>query len=66
MFKILQLTDLHFGDLYPESIQINEATKALITRLIQTNQPDFIAITGDVVYSKAANSLSTFEHHPVK
>lgn len=61
MLKILQLTDLHFGNLYPESIQINEATKALITRLIHTNQPDFIAITGDVIYSKAPNSLSTFE-----
>ncbi|ARQ06188.1 Phosphodiesterase YaeI [Macrococcoides canis] len=60
MFKILQLTDLHFGDLLPESSHIDQVTKALITRLIHTNQPDFIAITGDLIWSKVSNSLTTF------
>ncbi|UTH12020.1 metallophosphoesterase family protein [Macrococcoides canis] len=60
MFKIMQLTDLHFGDLLPESSHIDQVTKALITRLIHTNQPNFIAITGDLIWSKAPDSLSTF------
>ncbi|QIH77556.1 hypothetical protein GTN30_02650 [Macrococcoides canis] len=60
MFKILQLTDLHFGNLLPESSHIDQVTKALIMRLIHTNQPDFIAITGDLIWSKPPNSLSTF------
>lgn len=61
MYKILQLTDLHFGALLPESHHIDQVTKSLITRLINEHQPDFIAITGDVIWSLTSDSLSLFK-----
>ncbi|MCU7558452.1 metallophosphoesterase family protein [Macrococcus capreoli] len=61
MYKILQLTDLHFGALLPESNDIDNVTKALIKRLIDTHEPDFIAITGDVIWSLTPNSFTVFQ-----
>lgn len=61
MFKILQLTDLHFGTITKESNLIDDVTKSLITRLVNTHNPHFIAITGDLVWSLTENSLETFE-----
>lgn len=60
MFKILQLTDLHFGEINKDSHQKDEATKMLITRLVQEHSPHFIAITGDVIWSLAPKSICTF------
>lgn len=61
MFKILQLTDLHFGEILQESPQIDNVTKTLIKRLIKENNPDFIVITGDLIWSLSPNSLKTFQ-----
>lgn len=60
MFKILQLTDLHFGDIHPDSQRGDAATKELITRLVDEHSPDLIAITGDLIWSLAKESLVTF------
>lgn len=61
MYKILQLTDLHFGELLQGSEDKDIDTKRLITRLINENTPDLIAITGDVIDSLATNSLTLFK-----
>ena len=49
-FKILQLTDLHWvvSDSYKEK---NDSTYNLIRKLIHTERPDVVIMTGDVVVS---------------
>lgn len=60
MFKILQLTDLHFGEIHEESRDRDVATKELVIRLVNEHTPNLIAITGDLIWSLAKKSLSTF------
>lgn len=60
MLKILQLTDLHFGEIHEESRDRDAATKALISRLVMEHRPQFIAVTGDIIWSLAKKSLQTF------
>lgn len=56
--KILQLTDLH---LCPEVPQETEKVLARIDFLVETERPDFIAVTGDVLWGKPARGiLKTF------
>ncbi|NTV78005.1 MAG: metallophosphoesterase family protein [Clostridiales bacterium] len=45
-FKIMQLTDIHYDD----GCLADEKTIELIEKLIQSESPDFIMITGDTVY----------------
>ena len=44
-FKIMQMTDLHFG----ESDDMDLKTQELIKNLIEKENPDYIAVTGDIV-----------------
>ena len=48
-FRILHLTDLHFVADRPEE---SEKTFARMDYMVETEKPDFIAITGDVIYGK--------------
>ena len=44
-FKIMQLTDTHFG----ESLEADERTIDEIKDMIRKEEPDFVAVTGDIV-----------------
>ena len=44
-FKIMQLTDLHFG----ENMEADEKTVEEIQDMIRKEEPDFVAVTGDIV-----------------
>ena len=50
-FKVMQLTDLHFGEVGQS--HLDHETLTMIKSLITKEQPDFIAITGDVVSGQA-------------
>ena len=50
-FKVMQLTDLHFGE--AGQSHLDHETLAMIRSLVSKEQPDFIAITGDVVSGQA-------------
>ncbi|MDF2542907.1 MAG: hypothetical protein K0S47_2625 [Herbinix sp.] len=45
-FKILQFTDIHFT----HDNEVDHRTTALMERIIQAEQPDFIIATGDTVF----------------
>ena len=53
-FKILQLTDIHFG----EGKKYNEQNYQLVKNLIEWEKPDFVAVTGDVVSGYAWDGLT--------
>lgn len=53
-FKILQLTDLH---LHPQMLPENRKTLDNIDFLVKLERPDFIAITGDVLWGTPANMV---------
>lgn len=50
-FKIMQLTDLHMISKYPEEYQ---KVLSRIDKMAALEKPDFIAITGDMIYRKPA------------
>ena len=50
-FKVMQLTDLHFGE--PHAELLDNETLHIIKSLIGKENPDFIAITGDIVSGQA-------------
>ena len=56
-FKILQLTDIHLGG---SVLSIREDTKALKAcyRLIQETTPDFVVVTGDLVFQQQCSSYA--------
>lgn len=56
--KILQLTDLHFGS-FPFD-EVDKKTLRLIEKLVKENEIDFLAITGDVIWSSTLNALEVF------
>jgi 3',5'-cyclic AMP phosphodiesterase CpdA len=52
-FRILQLTDLHtIAD--PSYRELNDSTLQLIERLVRSERPQLIAITGDIIVSGGA------------
>lgn len=55
-FKIMQLTDLHLGEV--PSNQEDKKTYAGIKKTIETNTPDLILFTGDIVYSSKEQSAA--------
>lgn len=63
-FKILQLTDIHLGG---SVLSIREDTKALKAcyRLIQETTPDFVVVTGDLVFPMGIMSFSFNNNAPV-
>lgn len=46
-FKIVQFTDLHWKDGRPEDLR----TRQLMRTVIETEQPDLVVFTGDVIYT---------------
>lgn len=48
LFKIMQLTDIHYTD----DSEDDHRSVDMIGRLIRLEQPDFIMVTGDTVYGK--------------
>ncbi|MDD7363571.1 MAG: metallophosphoesterase [Peptoniphilus sp.] len=57
--KILQLTDVHFAS-YPFEGK-DKKTEALIRKLIDSNRPEMIAVTGDLVWGVERESLGIVE-----
>jgi len=52
-FKIVQFTDLHWiNDLQHKTV--NDSTLMLMKKIIETEKPDLVVFTGDVVVSKGA------------
>ncbi len=47
-FKLLNLTDVHFSD-YGYRMFLNPEHELLMRRLIETEKPDMIMLTGDIV-----------------
>lgn len=54
-FKVMQLTDLHLGE---SRLHLDYETLTMIEHLIDKEQPDFIAITGDIVSGQAWDQKS--------
>lgn len=44
-FKFVQLTDIHFG----ENLEKDLKNQDVIRTIIESEQPDFVVVTGDVV-----------------
>lgn len=53
-FKIIHLTDLHFVSTRPEEVA---KTFARMDFIVEAEKPDFIAITGDVIFGKPARQM---------
>ena len=53
-FKIMQFTDLHFVSTRPEEVA---KTFARMDFIVEAEKPDFIAITGDVIFGKPAKQM---------
>lgn len=50
-FKIVQFTDMHFGDGKEEERESDGRTAALVRSVIAAEQPDLIVLTGDMIWS---------------
>ncbi|WP_373230709.1 metallophosphoesterase family protein [Cohnella sp.] len=50
-FKIVQFTDMHFGDGKEEERESDGRTAALVRRVIAAEQPDLVVLTGDMIWS---------------
>ncbi len=63
-FKILQLTDIHLGG---SIMSISEDTKALKAcyQLITASRPDFVVVTGDLVFPLGIMSFSFNNNAPI-
>lgn len=63
-FKILQLTDIHLGG---SSSSVMKDYKALTAcyKLFETIQPDFVVVTGDLVFPLGVMSLSLNNTAPI-
>lgn len=53
-FKIMQFTDLHFVSTRPEEVA---KTFARMDFIVAEEKPDFIAITGDVIFGRPAHDM---------
>ena len=62
-FKVMQLTDLHFGEV--NNSHLDHETVHFIRSLVAKENPDFIAITGDIVSGQAWDRLQPnfWEHN---
>lgn len=58
--KILQVTDLHLGTFPYEKDDLK--TVKLVKKLIEKNEPDLIAFTGDVICSASTQALDVFKN----
>lgn len=63
-FKILQLTDIHLGG---SVLSITQDTKALRAcyALLQETKPDFVVVTGDLVFPMGIMSFSFNNNAPI-
>lgn len=51
-FKIIQFTDIHIGDNSPNHREKDDRTVSLMERIIASEQPDLVVLTGDLHWSK--------------
>jgi len=51
-FKIIQFTDMHFGDGSGEDREKDERTAALVEKVIASEKPDLVVLTGDLNWSE--------------
>lgn len=63
-FRILHLTDIHLGGSVSSSYKDYQALEAC-RRLIEYTQPDFIIVTGDLVFPMGIMSFSLNNESPV-
>lgn len=63
-FRILQVTDIHLGGSFLSMSKDKLALQA-VYRLIQQTKPDFIIVTGDLVFPMGAISFSVNNRAPV-
>lgn len=52
LFKIVQITDLH----YKLGVKASEQGLACVREMVQTERPDLVVVTGDIIYSAPADS----------
>ena len=52
LFKIVQITDLH----YKLGVKTSEQGLACVREMVQTEKPDLVVVTGDIIYSAPADS----------
>lgn len=52
LFKIVQITDLH----YKLEVKASEQGLACVREMVQTEKPDLVVVTGDIIYSAPADS----------
>lgn len=57
-FKIVQFTDLHIGEDAKNEHDVK--TLAGMDRVIQDEQPDLIAVTGDLIWSSETNTANNY------
>ena len=55
-FKIIQFTDVHY------SKNIDPRTAALMNKILDSQKPDFVVITGDCVYVNQCATLDELKH----
>lgn len=60
-FKIVQLTDLHFGSLGNHENRVaDDKTFDLMNKIIQEEAPDLVVVTGDLIWSEAEGAAETY------
>lgn len=52
LFKIVQITDLH----YKLGVKASEQGLACVREMVETEKPDLVVVTGDIIYSTPADS----------
>lgn len=52
LFKIVQITDLH----YKLGVKASEQGLACVREMVETEKPDLVVVTGDIIYSASADS----------
>lgn len=52
LFKIVQITDLH----YKLGVKASEQGLACVREMVKTEKPDLVVVTGDIIYSAPADS----------
>ena len=52
LFKVVQITDLH----YKLGVKASEQGLACVREMVETEKPDLVVVTGDIIYSAPADS----------
>ena len=52
LFKIVQITDVH----YKLGVKASEQGLACVREMVETEKPDLVVVTGDIIYSAPADS----------